>query len=171
MSVSRRHLTVAIAAALLVLAAFGAVAFGWSNDAVAQTRDALVRQEQYQCLKKQFPGVSTVDGKTAFDPDSGRNFAYEGNAWIDTKTLAPICSATPALVGRALYKCLKKQFPGVSTVDGKTAFDPDSGRNFAREGDSWIDTKTLESICPKVPATRTATGPAAPATPQVGMVI
>jgi hypothetical protein len=52
----------------------------------------------------------------------------------------------------AQFDCLKSKFPEVDrSLDKKdTAFDPASKRNFAWDDDkqAWIDTKSLESICP-----------------------
>ena len=55
------------------------------------------------------------------------------------------------------YDCLKSKFPKVERhlgIDGGlSAFDSQSGRNFAWDKDkqAWIDTKTLECICPTCP--------------------
>ena len=149
---------VAAARTFLILAAIAAIAFGWSSIAAAQT-DGDVRQAQWRCLKEKFPETSlSGDGRTAFDPESERNFAYEGDAWIDVKTGESICPVTARLLRQAYWNCLKKKFPDISlSGDGKTAFDSESERNFAYEDGAWIDVKTGESICPKRP--RTAGGP------------
>ena len=66
----------------------------------------------------------------------------------------------------ALWKCLKKTIPTVerSIGDHTRAYDPESGRNFAwdSENKAWIDTKTLECICPKCPPPSVTTPPAPP---------
>lgn len=138
-----------------------------SNDAKTGLRDAL-----WLCLREKVPGVErSFDGGTAFDPNTGRNFAYDDDkhAWIDTKTLECICpkclpGASDAKNGRrdALWLCLREKVPGVQrSFDGGTAFDPNTGRNFAYNDDkhAWIDTKTLECICPKCPQTGTVKPP------------
>src|SRR6266404_6678452 len=112
------------------------------------------------CLEKKFPNISRGgDGLTAFDPNSGRNFAWdkEKQAWIDIKTLECICPACSgkdnpkyAPVNIFFHGCLEGKFPNISRGgDGLTAFDPDNGRNFAwdKEKQAWIDIKTLECIC------------------------
>jgi len=132
------------------------------------------------CLEKKFPNISRGgDGLTAFDPNSGRNFAWdkEKQAWIDIKTLECICPACSgkddpkyAPVNIFFHGCLEGKFPNISRGgDGLTAFDPDSGRNFAwdKEKQAWIDIKTLECICPKCPSPSTAKPPPTPETSSV----
>ena len=65
---------------------------------------------------------------------------------------------TDAQLKVTLYECLKSKFPGVTGkldagLAGRAMFDPDSGRNFGWDEDkqAWVDTKTLECICPKCP--------------------
>lgn len=53
--------------------------------------------------------------------------------------------------GAFLWTCMKARFPEISlSGDGRSAFDTDSKRNFARDGDTWIDVKTGEIICPQL---------------------
>ena len=126
-----------------------------AGQAIAQTPDTPVssRGSLYLCLKSKFPELSLgSNGDTAFDPVSKRNFAWDEDkqAWIDTKTLKSICGRSRG----NLWLCLKAKFPELSLgANGDTAFDPESKRNFAWDSDkqAWIDTKTLECICPKCP--------------------
>src|SRR6266481_7451884 len=81
-------------------------------------------------------------------------------------TLAQGPSEAP--VNIFFHGCLEKKFPNISRGgDGLTAFDPDSGRNFAwdKEKQAWIDIKTLECICPKCPPPGTVKPPPATPTP------
>ena len=129
---------------------------------------ALVNLLFDSCLKKKFPHVDRHPALAAFDPDSGRNFAYdkEKQAWIYTKTGEVVCPGSRAepqyaLVNLLFDYCLKKKFPHVERHPPLTAFDPDSGRNFAWDADkqAWIDVKTLECMCPKCPETAAQTTP------------
>jgi len=134
---------------------------------------ALVNMLFHGCLEKKFPHVERdTSGLSAFDPDSGRNFAWDKDkqAWIDIKTLKVVCPGskgeppTYALVNILFHSCLEKKFPHVERdTSGLSAFDPDSGRNFAWDKDkqAWIDTKTGECVCPKC-----ATKPTAPEIPK-----
>jgi hypothetical protein len=72
--------------------------------AIAMTRDpslanvALAEDVFFVCLRAKFPGTKRggLDGHTgAFDPNTGRNFAYEDGKWIDVKTLQTICPTAP----------------------------------------------------------------------------
>lgn len=49
------------------------------------------------CLLAQFPEIqrNIGDHTRAYDPPSGRNFAYEDGTWIDVKTGEAICPKTP----------------------------------------------------------------------------
>jgi uncharacterized protein YkwD len=123
-----------------------------------------------RCLKAQFPEIerSFDDHKRAYDPASGRNFAYEDGKWIDIKTGQNVCPKKPppaeALQEDWLYaRCLKAQFPEIerSFDDHKRAYDPASGRNFAYEDGKWIDIKTGEAVCPRKQNPKTATCPPA----------
>ncbi len=148
--------------------------------------DAVYEDYLYvNCLRAQFPEVrrDISDHTRAFDPGSGRNFAYdnEKKAWIDTKTLKGVTcprnvskNSDPVYEDYTYVNCLRAQFPGVrrDISDHTRAFDPDSGRNFAWDSDkqTWIDTKTLECICPKCPPTAAQTTPTlTPSTPQIGL--
>lgn len=86
----------------LILAIFGVIVLGSSDVAVAQDPPQVMttwRGILFASLQKQFPGIQVGgDGSTAFDPNSGRNFAWDGNAWIDTKTLESICPKVTATV-------------------------------------------------------------------------
>jgi hypothetical protein len=105
--------------------------------------------------------------------------------WIDTKTLQPVVD-WPSIGGRV-----------IRGMDPNNAYDPETGRNFARdECSNWIDTKTLKTVAswPSIggrvirgmdpnnaydPETgrnfarepcRPRAAAAAPTTPQVGMI-
>jgi hypothetical protein len=82
----------------------------------------------------------------------------------------PGSAPASAYIEDGLYKCAKQTLPGLerSVTDHKSAFDPDSGRNFFYDGQAWIDSKTGEHICPKVVSSSTMpppphVGPDAPA--------
>ena len=151
--------------------AFCTLAFGCPTPAVAQkVPSGAALQEDWlfvNCLRKQFPDIQRdiSDHTRAFDPKSGRNFAYENGTWINVKTGQNICPKKPPS-GAALQEdwlfvnCLRKRFPDIQRdiSDHTRAFDPTSGRNFAYENGTWIDVKTGEAICPK-------------AGPTIGMVI
>src|SRR5258707_11652947 len=155
--------------------------FLFVGQAVAQkaSSDAVYNDYQFaKCLRSKFPEISrSLDGQTAFDPVSKRNFAWdkERQTWIDTKTLESIsCSGIASK--DAVYNdyqfanCLRSTFPEISrSFDGQTAFDPMSKRNFAWDSDkqAWIDTKTLECICPKCAPPGTVKPPPTPETSSV----
>ena len=64
-----------------------------------------------------------------------------------------------------LFRCLQKKWPDIRiSGDGDSAFIPETGQNLAWDSDkqAWIDTKTLECICPKCPPPRVTTTPAPP---------
>jgi hypothetical protein len=89
---------IAAAWTLLFFAPLSVIPCGWSSIAVARAAPAAALVEDYvfkNCLRKQFPGIQRPDPHLAFDPDSGRNFAYEDGKWIDTKTLEAICPKEP----------------------------------------------------------------------------
>ncbi len=130
----------------------------------------------WTCMKAKFPEISlSGDGRSAYDHKSQRNFAREGDTWIDVKTLEVVCPVKQSDGGwsgwgRFLWTCMKAKFPEISlSGDGQTAYDPESKRNFAREGDTWIDMKTLEVVCPKLKPS-TAQQPTPPTGKQVGFV-
>ena len=63
--------------------------------------DAELEDALWICLRGKFPGMEREigDHTRAFDPQSGRNFAYENGAWIDVKTgecMCPKCPPTAA---------------------------------------------------------------------------
>ena len=71
--------------------------------------------------------------------------------------------STDASMVDALFKyCLREKFPEIRR-DTYTAYDPPSGRNFAWDSDkqAWIDTKTLECVCPKCKKAVPPSGPSA----------
>jgi hypothetical protein len=79
-----------------------------------------------------------------------------------------------ALVNVFFHCCLEVKFPNVERSPGKLkAFDPNSGRNFAWDTgkQAWIDTKTLECICPKCPPSGTAQQPTPSTTDKVTDVL
>jgi hypothetical protein len=143
----------------------------WPAFAMAQTWEACLEDGLYQKLKRQIKSVERdiSDHTRAFDPETGRNFAYDKDrkAWIDTKTgqsvtpgLTP--AETEACWEDCCYKCLKSKIKSVERdiSDHTRAFDPESGRNFAYDKNkkAWIDTKTGECICPKCPPAAAAGG-------------
>ncbi len=96
---------------------------------------------------------SESNPNTAFDPGTGRNFAREPNGcWIDVKTLKPVATAPAngANFGGSQVAVQR------SESNPNTAFDPGTGRNFAREP------------CPP-PSQTGGPPPAQPTTPQVGI--
>ena len=74
------------------------------HHAMAQkASDAELEDALWICLRTKFPGMQRdiSDHTRAFDPDSGRNFAWDADkqAWIDTKTgecMCPKCPPTAA---------------------------------------------------------------------------
>src|SRR5207237_7677971 len=66
--------------------------------------------------------------------------------------------------------CLQKKWPDVHyDKQSGYAFVPETGRNLAwdKEKQAWIDTKTLECICPKCEPKRTARAPTPSTTDKV----
>jgi hypothetical protein len=72
---------------------------GWidvkTGQSICLPKPAYVEDGAYRCLKGKFPNVrrDLHDHTRAFDPDSGRNFAWdkEKQAWIDVKTGECVC--------------------------------------------------------------------------------
>ena len=149
--------TLVIMTALVITFTGQAMAQKPSTD--ASMVDALFKY----CLREKFPEIRR-DTYTAYDPPSGRNFAWdsEKKAWIDIKTLESICPKTSAERADTFFKCLREKFPEIRR-DTYTAYDPPSGRNFAWDSDkqAWIDTKTLECVCPKCKKAVPPSGPSA----------
>src|SRR3972149_3076196 len=83
--------TLVIMTALVITFTGQAMAQKPSTD--ASMVDALFKY----CVREKFPEVSRVSPETAYDPPSGRNFAWdsEKKAWIDIKTLECICPKCP----------------------------------------------------------------------------
>lgn len=154
------------------------IALGWHSSAFSQGPKNM-RGALHYCMKATYPEMSfnydNPNGPTAYDPASGRNFAYDNDRWIDTKTGQTVCPSPagtgPKTMRGALHHCMKATFPEMSfnydNPNGPTAYDPASGRNFAFENDRWIDVKTGKSVCPEnLPATAEQPKP----TDQVGTV-
>src|SRR3990172_12603685 len=120
------------------------------------------------CLQKKWPDIRiSGDGDSAFIPETGQNLAWDADkkAWIDTKTLQPVQGECKTLRGATFKYCLQKKWPDIRiSGDGDSAFIPETGQNLAWDSDkqAWIDTKTLECICPKCPPPRVTTTPAPP---------
>src|SRR3989337_54440 len=154
--------TLVIMTALVITLTGQAMAQKPSTD--ASMVDALFKY----CLRLKFPEIRrSGGGYTAYDPPSGRTFAWDSDkqAWIDIKTLESICPKTSAERVDTFFKCLREKFPEIRrSGGGYTAYDPPSGRNFAWDSDkqAWIDIKTLECICPKCPPPSVTTPPAPP---------
>jgi hypothetical protein len=126
--ITATRLFVVVPVALGIIAAQRAI-----GQKVENPKTALVNVFFHCCLEVKFPNVERSPGKLkAFDPNSGRNFAWDTGkqAWIDTKTLEPICpgKAGPpatALVNVFFHCCLEVKFPNVERSPGKLkAFDP-----------------------------------------------
>ena len=71
---------------------------GWidvkTGQPICLPKPAYVEDGAYRCLKGKFPNVrrDLHDHIRAFDPDSGRNFAWEKDkGWIDVKTGQSLC--------------------------------------------------------------------------------
>ena len=71
---------------------------GWidvkAGQSICLPKPAYVEDGAYRCLKGKFPNVrrDLHDHIRAFDPDSGRNFAWEKDkGWIDVKTGQSLC--------------------------------------------------------------------------------
>ena len=122
----------------------------------------------FRCLQKKWPDIRiSGDGDSAFIPETGQNLAWDADkkAWIDTKTLQPVQGECKTLRGATFKYCLQKKWPDIRiSGDGDSAFIPETGQNLAWDSDkqAWIDTKTLECICPKCPPPRVTTTPAPP---------
>ena len=153
--------------------AFPGPVIAQSQETAQPPRDTQVKNSLVPCLFKKFPetreGFITGRETMLFDSASGRNFGWDETkqAWIDVKTGEVICGRSKS----ALTFCLFQKFPGTkdSLITGRetTLFDHDSGRNFAwdEKKQAWIDTKTLECVCPSscpsivTPPTETTTTP------------
>jgi len=78
--------------------------------------------------------IVSEDRRTAFDSRTGRNFAKESDgSWIDVKTGKQVQSVP--LTGVNIGGVIEGANNGVAILghDGRTAFDPRTGRNFAKE--------------------------------------
>jgi hypothetical protein len=77
------------------------------------------------------------DGKTAFNPETGKNYAREPDGcWIDVKTGKKVPTAPASAVNYATdTQTAAEGGVGVAHLgrDGKTAFNPETGKNYARE--------------------------------------
>lgn len=71
---------------------------------------------------------SAGDPNRAFDPETGRNFARENGQWIDVKTGKPVFSPPYVPDSSGKYHVVLP-----SAGDRNSAFDPETGRNFARD--------------------------------------
>ena len=60
-----------------------------------------------------------------------------------------------------LFRCLQEKWPDIQYHAPDRAFVPETGQNLAWDADkqAWIDTKTLECICPICPPTAAQTTP------------
>jgi len=148
--------------------------------AVAQTPQADSKQVGttyrgilFRCLQDKWPDIQIGDPPdSAFVPETGQNLAWDSNkkTWIDTKTLQSVLPFK-TLRGAMFSCCLQKKWPDIQIGDPPdSAFVPETGQNLAWDNDkqAWIDTKTLECICPKCPPPRVTTTPAPPSKQEKG---
>jgi hypothetical protein len=116
----------------------------------------------FRCLQDKWPDIQVSgDGDQAFVPGTGQNLAWDSDkkTWIDTKTLQPVPGGCNTLRGGSFRYCLQKKWPDIQiSGDGDQAFVPGTGQNLAWDSDkqAWIDTKTLECVCPICPASQAA---------------
>jgi|GEM_PF-941720 len=89
----------------------------------------------------------SLDGKTAFNPTTGQNFALDENGcWIDVKTLKRVRSVPIVPTGG------KGGNLAELSLDGQTAFNPTTGQNFALEDCPPPTPKPTETSTPPTPS-------------------
>ena len=90
----------------------------------------------------------TLGADTAFDPESGRNFARDANCvWRDVATGEPVASGPILPAGTTIMTNQPVDRAVRPTLGADTVFDPESGRNFV--------------LVPCPPPTQTTTPPPA----------